>query len=80
MMSGTMAALKAHVKGGRLVLDEPTDLPEGTEVELTLVEGEEFSPEERARLLKELGAAQDEYERGEGKDAFEFLAQLRSGG
>ena len=25
---------KARVKAGRLVLDEPTDLPEGTEVEL----------------------------------------------
>ena len=26
--------LKARVKAGRLVIDEPTDLPEGTEVEL----------------------------------------------
>ena len=25
----TMRALKAHVRGGRLVLDEPTDLPNG---------------------------------------------------
>jgi hypothetical protein len=75
-----MRALKAHVKAGRLVLDEPTDLPEGTEVELTLVGPEdEFDPEERARLLKELDAAQEEYERGEGMDAFEFLAQLRAG-
>jgi hypothetical protein len=29
-----MFDLKAHVKNGRLVLDEPTDLPEGTEVDL----------------------------------------------
>jgi hypothetical protein len=28
------AALKAHVRHGRLVLDEPTDLPEGAEVPL----------------------------------------------
>lgn len=28
-MNPAMQALKAHVKGGRLVLDEPTDLPEG---------------------------------------------------
>jgi hypothetical protein len=28
------AALKAHVRWGRLVLDEPTDLPEGSEVPL----------------------------------------------
>lgn len=26
--------LRAHVKNGRLVLDEPTTLPEGAEVEL----------------------------------------------
>ena len=79
-MGIAMRALKAHVRGGRFVVDEPADLPEGTEVELTLVEGDEFSPEERARLLKELDAAQDEFERGEGMDAFEFLAQLRAGG
>ena len=29
-----MHALKAHVQNGRLVLDEPTDLPEGEVVEL----------------------------------------------
>jgi hypothetical protein len=45
-----MRALKAHVRGGRLVLDEPTDLPEGAEVELTVIEDDDFDPEERARL------------------------------
>lgn len=30
--------LKAQVRGGRLVLDEPTELPEGSEVELVLVD------------------------------------------
>jgi hypothetical protein len=29
-----MQPLKAHGRKGRLVLDEPTDLPEGKEVEL----------------------------------------------
>jgi hypothetical protein len=29
-----MQALKAHIHNGRLVLDEPTDLPEGEVVEL----------------------------------------------
>ncbi len=33
-MEGTMRALKAHVRGGRLVLDEPTDLPNGEVVEV----------------------------------------------
>jgi hypothetical protein len=48
-MGIAMRALKAHVRGGRLVLDEPTDLPDGTEVELVAVD-DEFDPEERARL------------------------------
>lgn len=33
-----MNTLKAKVKGGRLILDEPTTLPEGTEVELCLAD------------------------------------------
>jgi len=45
-----MRGLKAHVRGGRLVLDEPTDLPEGTEVELAVIEDGDFEPEECARL------------------------------
>jgi hypothetical protein len=48
-MGIAMRALKAQVRGGRLVLDEPTDLPDGTEVELVPVD-EDLDPEERARL------------------------------
>lgn len=71
--------MKAHVKAGRLLLDEPTDLPEGVEVEVYVLDGEEFSPEERALLVKELDESQDEYERGDHQDAFEFVGQLRAG-
>ncbi len=61
-----MKALKAHVRGGRVVLDEPTEptepteVPDGTEVELTVVEDDDFEPGERARLdaSLELSAAQ----------------------
>ena len=42
-----MMTLKAQVRAGRLVLDEPTDLPEGTEVELTPVFDDDLGPEER---------------------------------
>ena len=31
---------KAHVRNGRLLLDEPTDLPEGTEVDLVPLDAE----------------------------------------
>lgn len=73
-----MKALKAQVRGGRFVVDEPTELPEGTEVELTLVEESEFSPEERARLEQALEEAEQEIERGEYVDGSEFLARLRA--
>ena len=33
-----MRALKAHVKAGRLLLDEPTELPDGAEARVALVD------------------------------------------
>jgi hypothetical protein len=48
----TMQPLEARVKNGKLVLDDPaTDLAEGSEVELLLVDPE-LDAEERARLLQ----------------------------
>ena len=46
----TMLPLKAHVKNGRLVLDEPTDRPEGEEIELIPLEErlEPLTSEQRA--------------------------------
>lgn len=45
-----MHALTAKVRNGRLVLDEPTDLPEGAEVPLQLVDPDDLTDEERAEL------------------------------
>jgi hypothetical protein len=73
-----MRALKAHVRGGRLVLDEPTELPEGAEVELTLVEDDEFTPGERARLAQALEEGEKDIERGDYVDGFELIARLRA--
>ncbi len=73
-----MRALKAHVRGGRLVLDEPTELPEGAEVELVAVEDDDFEPEERARLLRAIEDGLLDIERGDHMDGFEFVAQLRA--
>jgi hypothetical protein len=72
-----MQPLKAQVHNGRLVLDEPTDLPEGTEVELMPVDGES-NPEERARLLQAIEEGAEDFERGDHMDGFEFVAQLRA--
>jgi len=73
-----MRALKAHVKDGRLVLDEPTELPEGAEVELVAVEDDDLEPEERARLLQAIEEGAQDIERGDHTDGFEFGAQLRA--
>lgn len=72
-----MQALKAVVKNGRLVLDEPTKLPEGTEVELLSVD-DALDPEERARLLQSIEDGFADIERGDHMDAFEFVARLRA--
>ena len=73
-----MQPLKAHVQNGRLVLDEPTDLPEGAEVELEVIDDGEFAPEERARLIQAIDEAEEDIERGDYVDGFEFIAQLRA--
>jgi hypothetical protein len=44
-----MQPLRAHVRNGRLVLDEPTDLPEGQMVELVPRE----TPAERHAVIAE---------------------------
>jgi hypothetical protein len=31
-----MATLRGHVENGRIVVDEPVDLPDGTEVEIAV--------------------------------------------
>jgi hypothetical protein len=43
-----MQPLKAHVHNGRLVLDEPTDLPEGEVVYSQPVDADDMSDSERA--------------------------------
>ncbi len=73
-----MLPLRARVTNGRLVLDEPTTLPEGTEVELALVE-EDLDEEDRARLHDELDAADDELRAGKGIPGQQLITALRRG-
>ena len=72
-----MQALKARVKGGRLVLDEPTDLPEGAEVDIAVL-GDDLSVEERAELHASLDRALADSEAGRGVDLWEYLANFRA--
>jgi hypothetical protein len=45
-----MQALTAKVRNGRLVLDEPTNLPEGAEVRVALVDTDDLTDDERAEV------------------------------
>lgn len=71
-----MQALKVLVKNGRLVVDEPTDLPDGAEVEIVVID-DKLTTEERAELHASLDRALDDSEAGEGMDATEYLEQYR---
>ena len=79
-----MQPLKAHVHNGRLVLDEPTDLPEGDVIELVPLDaalasgGDDLDEEERGALHAELSASIAEARAGQLVDADEVLAELRA--
>jgi len=75
-----MQPLKAHVKNGRLTLDEPTDLPDGQVVYLrpldepVVVDHDEC---DRAALHAELEASIAEAESGQTEDFAKVLSELR---
>jgi hypothetical protein len=71
--------LRARVRHGRIVLDEPTDLPEGTELELVLADGgDELDDEDRAALHRELELAMDDVDAGRVVSEEEVRAKLRA--
>ncbi len=73
-----MNALKAHVENGRIVVDEPMVLPDGTVLHIVPVSGDDpdLEPEERERILRAIDAGQSAARRGEHVDAEEFVAEL----
>jgi len=75
-----MQALKAQVRNGRLVLDEPTDLPEGSVVPLEIShDWDNLDDEERAALHREIAASIAEHKAGaQTFSAEEVLAELGS--
>lgn len=72
-----MKALKAHVRSGRLTLDEATTLPEGTVVDLGQVDpGDELDDGERGRLHEALRASWASAQAGRTISAEELLDRL----
>jgi hypothetical protein len=71
--------IKARVREGRLILDEPTDLPEGTEIELLPLDpGDWLDETDRAALHEALRQSDADIAAGRLIDAEEILRELRS--
>jgi len=74
-----MTAVKALVKNGRLILDEPTDLPEGSVVPLEIAEDwDDLDDEERAALHESIREGFEDAKAGRTIDAEQWAAELRS--
>ncbi|MGH9201222.1 MAG: hypothetical protein ACRD2A_08310 [Vicinamibacterales bacterium] len=69
---------KIQVKDGRLALDEATDLPDGAEVEVLVID-DELTGEERAELHASLDRALEDSDAGRGNEAWEYLERYRAG-
>jgi hypothetical protein len=73
-----MSGLRARVEKGRLVLDEPTALPDGTIVHLVLDdEGDDLTEDERRALHEALSASWKSAEIGRLRDASVIVNELR---
>lgn len=74
-----MSDLKARVKNGRLVLDEPTDLPEGTELDLVPADWwDDLGDDDRRRLEAAINQSEEDVLAGRVVTAEQVLRQLRS--
>ncbi len=72
-------AVRATVKNGRLVVDEPTLLPDGTVLDLVLDdEGDQLDERERHALNAAITASVEQVEAGVVAPVGEVLARLRA--
>jgi hypothetical protein len=73
-----MSPLRARVEKGRIVLDEPTTLPDGTIIDLVADdEGDDLTDEERSELHEALSASWKSAEAGRLRSASDMLDELR---
>lgn len=76
--SSDMSPLRARVQNGRIVLDEPTTLRDGTVIDLVADdEGDDLTDEERRVLHEALSASMKSAETGQLRPAAEILNELR---
>jgi hypothetical protein len=73
-----MSSIRARVINGRLQLDAPTTLPEGTVLELVADdEGDELDEQERAALNAAISRAWASVKAGHGRPAAEVIDAIR---
>lgn len=73
-----MQALKAHVRSGRIVADDPTDLPEGSELEIMVVGNDALDEEDERELMGLLELAMDDEDAGRTVNTEAFLEEVRA--
>jgi hypothetical protein len=73
-----MTPLRARVQNGRLMLNEPTSLPEGTVIDLVADdEGDDLTDDERRALHEALSKSWESAEAGRLRPASAILDELR---
>ncbi len=74
-----VTALKAHVVNGKIVVDEPVDLPDGSELRVYLYDAaaDGMSAQERAALEHRLERSLAQADAGELIEADEVIDELR---
>jgi len=85
-MFETMHALKLRVENGRIKLDEPTDLPNGTELlvvpvgeleDVMLMQDDGLGDAEREELLNVIDQSLEEADAGKVEDFSKLIAGMR---
>jgi len=81
MLNTLMNPFRAHVRNGRIILDEPTDLPEGTTLDLVVADSwDELNDLDRKALHADLSLSEQDVRAGRTIDGEEFLAKLKKRG
>lgn len=71
--------VRATVSNGRLTVDQPTDLPEGTVLDLVVDdEGDELDQDDREALSKAISRSLKQSAEGRTAPVEEILAKLRA--
>jgi hypothetical protein len=71
-------SVRAHVKRGRLVVDEPTSLPDGTVLDLVVDdEGDDLDASERKALHAAITRSWDEAGLGKTRAATDVIREMK---